>query len=257
MECARKHFPRGLAQPEGRFRFAADALLLAAFAKPPKGAALAADLGTGCGVVGLALLLAHPEPLRVLGLDADAAMAAAAADNARRLGLAQRFQALALDVARVPSALAAESCGLVLANPPYMRPGQGRASASAARDRALFEDAGGLDAFVGAAAHLARNRAQVCLVWGAERLAALLAGLAARRLEPKRLRLVHSRLDGPARLALVEARKNGGPGLEAEPPLALYQGRGPETRLSAQALDFCPWLACNAGPRGATPDPAP
>ena len=45
-------------------------------------------------------------------------------------------------------------------------------------------------------------------------------------LEPKRMRLVHSRQGGPASLVLVEGRKNGRPGLEVEVPLYVYQGEG-------------------------------
>ncbi|MBO4793960.1 MAG: hypothetical protein J5556_05260, partial [Deltaproteobacteria bacterium] len=60
--AARKAFPSGLFQPAGSYRFAADSLALAAFGRRflPEGAARFADLGTGCGVVGLALLLEAP-----------------------------------------------------------------------------------------------------------------------------------------------------------------------------------------------------
>ena len=56
---ARDVFPAGLEQPEGSFRFSADALLLAKFTAGqalPENAVLA-ELGTGCGVVSLAVLL--------------------------------------------------------------------------------------------------------------------------------------------------------------------------------------------------------
>jgi tRNA1(Val) A37 N6-methylase TrmN6 len=144
--------------------------------------------------------------------------------------------------------LAPESADLVVANPPYRRPDQGRLPA-ADRARALFEGLGRLEDFLDAATFLVRNRGRVVLVHLAERLAEVLAALASRRLEPKRLRLVHSRLDGEARLLLVEAVKNGAPGMVVEPPLILYDGRGAATALTAEALDFCPRLACNAGPR--------
>jgi len=54
---------------------------------------------------------------------------------------------------------------------------------------------------------------------------------------------VHSRLDEPARLALVEAVKNAGQGMTVEAPLELHEGRGEATRLSGAALAFCPFLA--------------
>ncbi len=57
-----------------------------------------ADLGTGCGVVGLALLLAHPG-LTCIGIDIDGELAEAARQNAARLGLADRFRVLRADLA--------------------------------------------------------------------------------------------------------------------------------------------------------------
>lgn len=128
---ARALFPRGLAQPVDGFRFSVDALLLAAFAgetlttgagniragrraapdaqavAPPvvaehdtsQGTPLAfADLGTGCGVVGLALLLAHPH-LAGTGIDIDGELAEAARQNGARLGLKDRFRVLRADLA--------------------------------------------------------------------------------------------------------------------------------------------------------------
>jgi tRNA1Val (adenine37-N6)-methyltransferase len=64
------------------------------------------------------------------------------------------------------------------------------------------------------------------VVYLAERLAELLAGMASFNLEPKRLRFVHSREGQPARLILLESRKNGRPGIKVEPPLVVYQGAG-------------------------------
>ncbi|EGJ48924.1 tRNA1(Val) (adenine(37)-N6)-methyltransferase [Desulfocurvibacter africanus] len=95
--------------------------------------------------------------------------------------------------------------------------------------------------FVAAAAYALKLRGRACFVFPAERLATLLADLAACRLEPKRLRFVHPRAGEPARRVLVEARKGGGEGLIVEPPLLLYNG----AHMTTDALAFCPFLSCN------------
>lgn len=280
---ARALFPRGLAQPEGSFRFSVDALLLAAFAgegvaarkgKTRDGGPIApdarampghdkplafADLGAGCGVVGLALLLAHPGLTRWgltgTGIEIDGLLADAARDNAARLGLTERFRVLRADLA-APDMSAfdalppAGSMDLVVANPPYRRHGSGRPSPSSQRTRALFEAPVTLPAFAGAAARLLRARGRSCWVYGPDRLPDLLQELRAAGLEPKRMRCVHSRADGPATLVLVEARRAGRPGLAVEPPLALHAGEGAATALTDEALAFCPLLACNTGGKG-------
>ncbi|MGE4297336.1 MAG: tRNA1(Val) (adenine(37)-N6)-methyltransferase [Desulfovibrionaceae bacterium] len=255
---ARAFFPRGLAQPQGGFRFAVDALLLASFAAcHPDDTVL--DCGTGCGVVGLALLLGSRPPARVLGLDADPDMLAAARANAAMLGLADRFAVAGADMRalRGQDAVAPESCDRVVANPPYRSPGRGRVSLAPATVPARFEIQGGMEDFVAAAVYAVRNRGAVHLVHLAERLPDVLAACRAVRLEPKRLRLVHGHAASPARLLLLEARKNGGPGLVVEAPLIMYAGKGAAARLTPEALAFCPFLACNAGPSGSPSDARP
>ncbi|MEA4855505.1 MAG: methyltransferase domain-containing protein [Solidesulfovibrio sp.] len=252
---ARRLFPRGLTQPEGGFRFGADALLLASFAAPAGGRRVL-DLGTGCGPAGLGLLLARGDAdTTVLGLDRDPAMVAAAAANAGLLGLADRFTARYLDVRaiRAEADIRPESFDLALANPPYRDPASGRRAPSASRDAARFETEGGLAAFADAAASALGNGASLALVHLAERLGHVFACLTARKLEVKRLMPIAPRLGAPARQVLLLATKNGRPGLRLDPALALYEGSGPDTRLSAEALGFCPFLACNAGPRNAAP----
>lgn len=245
---ARSQFPRGLYQPEGSFRFAMDALLLARFALPASGSrkeCTVADLGTGCGVVALAMLLDAPS-MTATGLDIDPALAAAAQTNAASLGLEDRFAARTGNLADVRTMLAAETFDLVVSNPPYRRADQGRHSATQLRTNALFETAGGLETFVSAAGYLVRNKGRFCCIYPAERLTELMTALAAARLEPKHLRLVHSKQDREAVLVLLEARKNANSGCIIHPPLILYSGEGEATTLTPQALAFCPHLACNA-----------
>ena len=68
---ARRAFPAGLEQPEGSFRFSVDALLLAAFAASRTADVTIRfiDLGTGCGVVGLAYLLLKSNKCRGACMD--------------------------------------------------------------------------------------------------------------------------------------------------------------------------------------------
>ncbi|MBU1002435.1 MAG: methyltransferase [Proteobacteria bacterium] len=245
---ARAYFPRGMSQPASGFRFSMDALLLACFA-PPGGATRVVDLGCGCGVVGQGWMLRHPETVAtVTGLDVNQQMLDCAVANATRLGLEARYTVLRADVARLRDepGVAPESCELVLCNPPYREPGTGRRPADQGRDTARFGSKAPLPAFVAAASALLKHRKRACFIGLAARLPELLEQMGEHRLTPKRLLLVYSRVDEPARLALVEAMKNGGLGLTVEPPLVLYRDRGEGSGLSPQALAFCPFLACNA-----------
>jgi len=255
-ELARQAFPRGLVQPEGGFRFGADALLLACFAAPLAGRRVL-DLGTGCGPAGLGLLLARKDhETMVLGVDKEPAMVEAATENVRRLGLAGQFSVCLCDIRtiRKEQSVAAESFDLILANPPYRHPESGRRPDQPGRDTARFETAGGLPAFAAAAAYALTNKGQLACVHLAERLGHIVAVFSANNLEIKQILPVAPRRDAPAKQVLVLARKNGRPGLRLDAPLALYEETGPKTHLSQAALHFCPFLACNAGNQPCRPD---
>ncbi len=95
----RQSFPRGLCQPEGSFRFSADALLLASFLALPQGREQGSlvDLGAGCGVVACAMLLRHPLA-QAVAVERQRPLALAAVENGRRLGLASRMRVLEGDL---------------------------------------------------------------------------------------------------------------------------------------------------------------
>ncbi|GAB7079057.1 tRNA1(Val) (adenine(37)-N6)-methyltransferase [Megalodesulfovibrio paquesii] len=257
-------FPRGLAQPEGGFRFAMDSLLLAAWAGHGlrRGDRIL-DLGCGSGVIGLGMLL-QDESATLIGLDADPAMLACARENTRRLGLESRGQFVEADVRDGRECLAAGSVNLVVCNPPWRAPGTGRPAASARQAARFYVDGVELLDFLRLAGHALVSRGRCCLVHRADALAELMTACVAAGLEPKRLRCLHPRAGRPARLILLEARKGSGRELLVEPPLVLYadaadapvcesadgcaplsaSGRAP---LSEDVLALCPWLACNAG----------
>ena len=90
---ARRAFPAGLEQPEGSFRFSVDALLLAAFAasRTTDVTIRFIDLGTGCGVVGLAYLLLKRNICQGFGMDCNPELIAAAQNNTAKLGFSDRF----------------------------------------------------------------------------------------------------------------------------------------------------------------------
>lgn len=243
VDQARAYFPRGLSQPETGFRFSMDALLLASFAgQAGRGRAL--DLGTGCGVVGLALALSHPD-FFVTGLDVDPTMLRHARINAARLGLTERFGLVRSDVRR-PGGLLPESMDLVVANPPYRDMSTGRACPDKNKTTARFEDQAGLIDFSRAAAFFLGNRKSCCLIHLAERIDHVLSALTSCRLRPKEILFIHPLADRPARLVLVRAVKNGGTGLTVLPPLVTHSRLGRDMILNPGIVEFCPWLSCNS-----------
>ncbi|WP_419786115.1 tRNA1(Val) (adenine(37)-N6)-methyltransferase [Pseudodesulfovibrio sp.] len=238
----REQFPRGLVQPEGGYRFSLDSLLLACFARPGR-RHVGVDLGCGCGVISLGLLLREPG-LHITGVELDPAAAQAARENGESLLFQRSFQ---VEQADVSDWRPEKVVDFVVANPPYRRLGAGRISRGEERATARFERQGSFARFARCAAVALKTRGKFTFVHLPERLAEIMTGLAQNGLEPKRLRMVHARPDEEARMVLVEAVKAARPGMRVEPPLILHRGAGTATRMTEDALAFCPFLRCNPG----------
>jgi tRNA1(Val) A37 N6-methylase TrmN6 len=212
-----------LVQPARGYRVNVDSILLAAFAASTGRAKRIVDLGAGVGAVTLAfahfsrfgeahLIERDPELVRLLK------------QNFRRAKLEVAIATLDLE-AGLPRALVG-SADLVLANPPFFEPGE-RRPAQAARETGR---AGRLEPFLRAArAALAGTRGRAAFVYPARSLARFLSIAERLGLVAKRLRLVHPRLDRPARIALIELKPAKPGGLVIDPPLVEWRKRGEPT----------------------------
>ena len=76
-----------------------------------------------------------------------------------------------------------------------------------------------------AASLVVKNRGLVSVIFPADRLVELVGSMTAVNLQPKRMQMVYSYpgRKAKARLVLIEAIKNGGPGLTILPPFFIYQ----------------------------------
>ena len=214
------------------------------------------DLGCGCGVVGLAVLLRSPGCV-VTGVDREPALTTAALANARLLGEENRFTAVTADVGSLfqpktaltlpsglpPSGLplAPASFDLVLSNPPYRILGHGRLPADPARIRALFGSRETLGLFCRAAALALKPGGRLGIIFTASRLTELCETLAECGFGALCLTPVHGREGKAPSLVLAKGEKGALAATSLGPPLILHGGHS--KALSPQALAFCPFLA--------------
>jgi tRNA1(Val) A37 N6-methylase TrmN6 len=222
------------AQHEDGYRFSVDAVLLGHFVKPGHDHTVL-DLGAGCGVI--SLILAHRHPgitLTCLELQTD--LVALIQRNIIINNFEDRLMAQQGDVAKIDKVLDPENFDLVICNPPYGEVAAGRLSEGSERAIARHEVRGKVVDFVKAAAFAVKNRGKVAFVFPASRLSYLVSALKDVRLEPKRLQIVHSYPDGPAKLVLLEAVKNGGEELHVLPPFFIYDSPGGEYMPAMAAM---------------------
>jgi len=223
-------------QPQQGFRFSIDPVLLAGFAQSKTGERWI-DLGCGSGV--LPLLLANREAgLQIIGIEIDPVSAERARRNVVLNKLEEQISIIQGDLRELRKTHEAQSCDVVISNPPYRRPESGRISAGIDRAIARHEVHGSLDDFLEASRYLLKNGGRFYAIYLAERLPELLRKMSAKNIEPKRLRCIHPRQTNDANLVLIEGRRSGRPGLSIAAPLVLYDGEGYSEEVRMLAGEF-------------------
>lgn len=214
------------------YRFSLDALLVAHFADLRDGDDLI-DLGTGSGII--ALILAQRFRCgRVLGIEIQREMAMIAERNLLLNGQTGRMEIRQGDL-RCPETLCGpQSFTAAVLNPPYRRLQSGRMNTDSERAVARHEIEGTVADFLKAAVYALRPEGRLFAIYPAVRMVELIARMRECRIEPKRLRLVHSRPDGGGVFVLVEGVKGGREGLKVAPPLFIYRDGGGYTTEMAE-----------------------
>ena len=194
--------PYTLSWEKGVFPLGGDALALGEFASVKPGWRVC-DLGTGSGAL-LLLLARRAEGLALTGVELDPLSARTARENLAANGLTGKI--VTGDLRTVP--LPAGGFDLVISNPPYFPVGSGKSGGPA-----RSEEFCSLAELCAAAGQLVKNGGRFALCHRPERLVDVLCALRSRGLEPKRLKLVSHRPDRTPAQALVEAVRQGRPGL--------------------------------------------
>jgi tRNA1Val (adenine37-N6)-methyltransferase len=233
-------------QKRSGYRFSVDALLLAHFVVLREGEDCI-ELGTGSGIV--ALILAHRHRCRkVLAIDIQEELASMARRSAEMNNLAGSIEIRRGDVCDPESICAPMSFDAAVFNPPYRRLRSGRMNPDPAKAIARHELAGTLGDFLAAAAHALRDGGRVYAIYPAKRMAEMISRMRSCRIEPKRMRIVHSRPGGIGEFLLVEGVKGGGEELAVLPPLFIYgEGRAYSAEMAAIFRDLSAFPAAGVG----------
>ncbi|MFZ5434934.1 MAG: tRNA1(Val) (adenine(37)-N6)-methyltransferase [Bacillota bacterium] len=204
--------------------FGVDAVLLAHFARAKAGECVC-DLGTGNGIV--ALLVCALYPVRhVHAVEIQPLLCDMAARSVAMNGLSSRITIHQIDLRSAADSLGHGTFDLVLSNPPYLPKDTGLLNPSNTLAVSRHEILCSLSDVATASAALLKNRGRTVLIHRAERTAEVLSTLSQARLEPKRIRYVHSEPGKDACLVLVEAVKLARPGVVVRPPLFLRDSDG-------------------------------
>lgn len=212
-------------QDRRAFCFGVDAVLLSAFAEVKKGESVL-DLCTGNGIIPI-LLAGKTEAGEILGLEINPIGVRLAERSVRENNL-PHVRIVEGDIKNVRTIFGEKRFDVVTVNPPYIKDGRIQ---NPNRDKATarHEILCTLSDVLSAAAGSLRFGGRFYMVHRPDRLTEILEEMRRAGLEPKRLRMVHTRADSAASLVLLEGVLGGGAFLRVMPPLILYGADGQYT----------------------------
>jgi tRNA1Val (adenine37-N6)-methyltransferase len=212
-----------LFQAKDGYRFSVDAILLENFISTGK-LRSGIELGCGSGVISI-LLAKRMKEVNLTAVEIQKSLAERARRNIQLNGLDDRVAILSKDLRELKTVYETNSFDFVFSNPPFRKPRTGRISSDEERAVARHEIKMTVSDLVSAAAYLLKHSGRFFLIYHPFRLTELITQLRDSRLEPKRMRFVHSMKGEEAKMVLIEAAKGAGVWLKIDPPLFLYKAK--------------------------------
>lgn len=214
---------RIIQNPNG-FCFGMDAVLLSGFVPPQTGGKIL-DLGTGTGIIPI-LLRAKTKSRDITGLEIQERSVEMAGRSVRLNDLEGDVKIVKGDIKEASELFEKGSFDAVTSNPPYMKADGGIKNPSETKAIARHEVLCTFEDVASQTSKLLKEGGKFYLVHRPERLSEIMSTLKAHRLEPKRLKMVHSFIDSEAVLFLLEASLGGRSGMKIEKPLIIYREKG-------------------------------
>jgi tRNA1Val (adenine37-N6)-methyltransferase len=211
-------------QKKKGYRYTIDSILLAHFIERKEEDRFL-ELGAGSGVISLVLAFRNPS-IRVTGIEIQESLAGMAGRSVALNGLESRVEIFNGDARNADDFVEARSFDVAVFNPPYRKMGSGRVNPREEKALARHEVAGSVTDFLRAARHALKPGGRACLIYPCSRMVEALHRMRSEKLEPKKLRMVHSRPGSRGDFILVEGMKGGGEELSVLPPLFIYDGAG-------------------------------
>ena len=215
-----------LRQNEGSLAYGTDAYLLYAYLRRQT-KELACEFGAGSGVISL-LTCAKGKFSHITAFEIQEHIAQIAVQNVETNGFSEKMEVVCKDI-REAETVYNGAFGVVFSNPPYMTASSGKLGKNDADSASRHELNGGICDFAKSASRLLKYGGLFYAVYRPDRLAELLYACKANGLEPKRMTLVYPTENHVPCLVLLEAKKNGAPGIFVTKPLMIYQSGKPQT----------------------------
>ena len=210
-----------LIQNPDKFCFGIDAVLLSNFVKVKKDG-YAVDLCTGSGIVPI-LLSTKTKAKKITGIEIQSDIADMASRSVSYNKLDEKIDIINDDISNALKYIKHSCVDTVCVNPPYMKDMAAIKNPDLPLAIARHELLTDLESVINIANKLLKENGRFFMIHRPSRLSEIFASMKQNRIEPKRIRFIHSYIDSKANLVLIEGLKGSGVWLDVEPPLAVYK----------------------------------
>lgn len=214
-----------LIQRNDMLNFSLDSVLLSHFVSIPAKAKTIIEFGTGNAPI--PLFLSTRTKAKIHALDIQPEAIDLARRNVQLNNLEDQVEVALCDVTEIREHFASQAADVVLSNPPFFQVGERRQlNENELLTIARHEVKLTLTQLVESASYVLNNNGYFAMVHRPDRLIEIVEVLKAHNLEPKRVQFVYPKEGKDANILLIEARKNGQPGLKILPPFIVHNADG-------------------------------
>lgn len=207
------------------FCFGIDSVLLSDYAKDIKSGAEIVDIGTGTGIIGI-LLTGKTKNTHITGIEIQSEVADMAKRSIELNGIEDRFCIKNINIKDIFNTMEPNKIDAIVTNPPYMRENTGAKNIEKKKLISRCEVECTLEDTIKISYKLLKSKGEFYMVHRAERIVDILFYLRQYKLEPKRIRFIHSKVLKEPNLVLIKCVKDAGNGLKIDKPLVVYDENG-------------------------------
>jgi len=209
------------------YRFSIDAVILSHNVNPRPNDKII-DLGTGSGIIPIMMVYRNPK-IDVCGIEIQRDLADLALYNIKQNRMDDKITILCDDMKSVKIDRSTFSPDWVVCNPPYSKANSGRINPNRQKAIARHEIKINLSDVINTAKSMLQLAGKFMIIYPAKRMVDLITKMRLAGIEPKFIRMIHSRKDTEAKLILVKGKKGGRFGVKIGAPLNVYKSDGSYT----------------------------
>lgn len=213
-----------IAQRNDKFKFGTDAVILADFANI-KSSDTVVDLCSGSGAVGYLAFIKYNQK-KTIFVDFDNEMIELSKITAIENNVEDSFFHINCDIGDLNGTIIKnQTINYITVNPPYFKENTGKTNLKNDIKNARHSYEFSLEELFEKSYDMLKDGGKIAVVHRSEYLSDILFYMKKNRIEPKKIRFVHSYINENSKLVLIEGTKNAKVGVNILSPLILYKDK--------------------------------